>query len=115
MDRDFIRDLFAPFADVSVRRMFGGFGVYRDGLMFALATGGEIYVKADAASRAIFEAAGSYPFAYMAKERRVETSYWLLPAEALDDPDAMARYAGLGLEAALRAQAGKGRKPKREV
>ena len=48
MDRDGLEELFAPFAVVSVRRMFGGHGVYADGLCFALEIGGEVYLKVDA-------------------------------------------------------------------
>lgn len=115
MDPDWITDLFEPFAPVTVRRMFGGQGIYRDGLMFALATGGDLYLKADASTRQHFEDAGSRPFVYAAKGRAVEVGYWLLPAEALDDPDRLTLFAGLAWEAALRARAGKAaaKKPQR--
>jgi DNA transformation protein len=36
MDFDFIRDLFAQFRPVTVKRMFSGAGIYCDGVMFAL-------------------------------------------------------------------------------
>ena len=36
VDLDWLHDLFEPFGPVSIRRMFGGAGVYRDGVMFAL-------------------------------------------------------------------------------
>ncbi|MGQ7791646.1 TfoX/Sxy family protein [Faunimonas sp. B44] len=115
MDPDWITDLFAPFAPVTVRRMFGGHGVYRDGLMFALATGGDLYLKVDASNRRQFEDAGSRPFAYSARGRTVEVGYWLLPPEAFDDPDRLSEYAGLAWEAALRARNRRApaKKPKR--
>ena len=47
MDSQFISDLFAPFGPVAVRRMFGGAGLYRDGLMFALEFDGVIVVDRD--------------------------------------------------------------------
>jgi DNA transformation protein and related proteins len=33
MDPDFIRDLFASFGPVTVRRMFGNAGIFADGLV----------------------------------------------------------------------------------
>ena len=89
-DRDWLRDLFAPFGPVALRRMFGGLGIYRDGLMFGLVVDGEIYLKADAETAPLFREAGSQPFRYQKGDRIVETSYHSLPEEALDDPDALA-------------------------
>ena len=48
VDAEFIRELFQPFGAVSVRRMFGGAGLFVEGVMFGLVSGGEIYLKADA-------------------------------------------------------------------
>ena len=45
MEPEFINDLFAPFGPVTVRRMFGGAGIYREGLMFALVFDGAIFLK----------------------------------------------------------------------
>src|SRR6516165_6406524 len=55
MDPQFISDLFAPFGPVAVRRMFGGAGLYRDGLMFALEFDGVIFLRVDEASIPDFE------------------------------------------------------------
>ncbi len=55
MDPQFISDLFAPFGPVVARRMFGGAGLYRDGLMFALVFDGVIFLRVDAASIPDFE------------------------------------------------------------
>ena len=47
--RDFFFDAFGP---VTVRKMFGGAGIYHEGLIFALEGDGEILLKADAGQRA---------------------------------------------------------------
>jgi DNA transformation protein len=62
LDREGLEDLFAPFAAVSIRRMFGGHGVYADGLCFALEIGGDVYLKVDAKTEAEFAAVDSRPF-----------------------------------------------------
>lgn len=51
--------LCAPLGDVAGKAMFGGFGVFCDGLMFALITReGDLYLKADDENRPAFEKAG---------------------------------------------------------
>jgi DNA transformation protein and related proteins len=42
VDAEFIRDLFQPFGVVTVRPMFGGAGLFADGVMFGLVSGGQI-------------------------------------------------------------------------
>jgi DNA transformation protein len=114
MDREGLEELFAPFAAVSVRRVFSGHGVYADGVCFALALRGEIYIKSDAETEPEFVAAGSQPFVYTARGREVRVgSYWRLVASAYDDEDEVKRWATLGLAAAQRAAALKAAKAKR--
>jgi DNA transformation protein len=108
MDPEAIRDIFQDLGPVRTRRMFGGQGIYLHDRMFALESGGEIYLKADAGTRSRFEAAGSRAFAYRARNGRVATmSYWLMPGAAADDPTIAAAWGSLALLAAER-----GRKPK---
>ena len=49
-----IADLFAGLGPVSVRRMFGGKGIYFDGVIIAIELRGELMLKADARKRAGF-------------------------------------------------------------
>ena len=74
MNREGLEELFAPYAVVSVRRMFSGHGVYADGVCFALDLGGDIYLKADAETQADFAAADSRPFVYTARGREVKVA-----------------------------------------
>jgi DNA transformation protein len=113
MDAEGLKELFEPLGPVTVRRMFGGSGVYADGLCFALALNGEVYIKTDAENRDAFEAAGSQPFVYFARGKPTTVSYWRLVAEAYDDADALKRWAALGLAAARRAAAKKAARPVR--
>jgi DNA transformation protein and related proteins len=93
MDADDIIELFAAFGRVSVRRMFGGFGIYAEGVMFALASRGVIYLKADDDTAAAFRAEGAGPFTYDTKHgRHASLSYWRLPDRLYDDPDELAAW-----------------------
>lgn len=108
VDADFIRDLFSDFGTVAVRRMFGGAGLFADGLMFGLVTGGVIYLKADSVNAADFEREGCGPFRYATKDgERSIASYRRMPERLYDDPAELAAWAGHALAAARRAEIAK--------
>lgn len=99
-DPAFIQELFAPFRHVAVKRMFGGAGLYADGLMFGLEFDGVIYLRVDAESIPAFEREGSAPFVYPLKTRsgqgparRPSQHFWRLPDRLYDDPDDLAAWA----------------------
>lgn len=103
MDNAAIADMFAALGGVSIRRMFGGKGVYADGRIVAVEVAGEVLLKADARSAPEFEAAGSRQWTYDGKNGPVKMPYWSVPVEAFDDPDEMARWVRLAALAAARA------------
>ena len=110
MDAASLEKFFEPFAAVTIKGMFGGRGVYAEGLMFALQAGDHIYLKTDASIRPRFSEAGSTPFVYRSPMGPKETSYWLMPAAVSGDASALKTWCGLALEAARRAAATKGAK-----
>jgi DNA transformation protein and related proteins len=104
MDADHIVELFAAVGPVRVRRMFGGAGVYAADTMFALVTGGVIYLKADKQTIPDFECESLAPFTYTTKVgKSVATSYWRMPDRLHDDPDELAVWARRSVDAAQRA------------
>ncbi|MFG1479426.1 TfoX/Sxy family protein [Xanthobacter sp. V4C-4] len=104
MDAQTLDDLFSAFGPVRARRMFGGAGLYADGLMFALEADGLLYLKADAVFAADLAARGAAPFTYVAKTGpRTMGSFWRVPDAALDDPEDLAALARRALEAAQTA------------
>ena len=99
---DYLHDLFSAFAPVTTRAMFGGHGVYRDGTIIGIVIDETLYLKVDAQTRAVFEAAGCQPFVYESKGKAVPMSYWTVPDEALDAPPEFRPWAQRAWEAALR-------------
>ncbi|OGT58123.1 MAG: transcriptional regulator [Gammaproteobacteria bacterium RIFCSPHIGHO2_12_FULL_63_22] len=99
---DYLHELLEPCGTISTRRMFGGHGVYCDGLFIAIVIDGRLYLKVDADRQARFRAAGSAPFVYESRGKTVEMSYWNVPEEAMDSPDDMRPWAKLAIAAALR-------------
>ena len=112
MDAERIKEIFEPFGRVEVKRMFGGAGVYRDGLCFAMEVEGDVYLKVDDETREAFRATGSRPFVYSKNGKPMEVSYWRLGDAALDDGAELKRWADLGFGAAKRAAA---KKPTRKT
>ncbi|MGO1068661.1 TfoX/Sxy family protein [Lysobacter sp. CA199] len=105
MSEDFmahLRDLASDFGALSARRMFGGSGVYHDGLMIGLIEDEVLYLKTDDLTRARFAAAGSAAFVYTRQRKPIELSYWSVPESAMDSPQEMRPWLALAFEAALR-------------
>jgi DNA transformation protein len=95
--------LLLPFGPVVSRGMFGGWGIFLDGVMFALIAQETLYLKTDAETRARFAEAGSEPFVYAGRVKPVEMSYWRAPAGSLDRPESLQPWAELAVAAARRA------------
>ena len=119
-DADFIRDLFAQFRPVTVRRMFSGAGLYCDGVMFGLVVRDTIYLKADEASIAEFKGEGSSPFTYMRGKKSGRPSehalpYWRLPDRLYDDPEELAAWAERALAIAHRQKFAPPKRAKRKI
>ena len=99
-------ELLSALGPVRVSRMFGGNGVYVDGLFLALIARDTLFLKTDETSRRAFEAAGCQPFAFeTARGAGAVLGYWSAPDEAMESPAAMLPWARLAMASALRAAA----------
>lgn len=113
MDAEHLRELFSQFRLVEVRRMFGGVGISAEGLTFAIAFEGVIYLRANLDMVPDLKELGSKPFVYpYARHMRVRKNpdaapFWRMPEHLYDDPDEAARWAQRSLEAARAKKAGK--------
>jgi len=100
-------ELLQPLGQPRAKRMFGGYGLYLDDLFIAIIADEQLFLKADAATRAAFEAAGCERFTYLARGKLTQMDYWMAPPEAMESPAQMQPWARLALEAALRARTAK--------
>jgi DNA transformation protein len=103
----FVQELLEDWASVSARRMFGGYGLYHEGLMFAIVMEQRLYLKVDEVNRPEFEALGLAPFTYAMKGRDVALSYWAAPDAIFDEPSVAVRWARSAWDAALRGHLAK--------
>ena len=77
---------------VQARRMFGGAGLYLDGLFFALIADDVLYFKVDDSNRPDFEAAGMSPFRPFPDKPNV-MQYYEVPIEVLENRDNLRDWA----------------------
>ena len=86
-------DLLGDIPGTTSRAMFGGWGVYKDGTIFAIISDGELYFKVYKSNQADYEKCGSHPFEYAREGRQVPLSYWLLPEEIMEDQEKLFAWA----------------------
>ncbi|PUE08728.1 transcriptional regulator [Limnohabitans sp. T6-5] len=103
----FVQELLEGLGPVSARRMFGGHGLYHEGLMFAIVMNQQLYLKVDEQNRPDFEVLGLTPFTYPMKGREVALSYWSAPDAIFDEPAEAVRWARSAWDAALRGHLAK--------
>lgn len=102
--RDYVIEQLAPAGRVTSRRMFGGVGLYLDGLFFALIDDDTLYFKTDDSNRGRFQRAGSQPFCPFPDRPDYQMGYWQVPAEVLEDADQLAAWARESAAVALRSK-----------
>ena len=105
----FVAEIFEPLGSVEIKHMFGGAGVYYRDVMFALISNETLYLKADAINQEMFEEAGADRFHFKPQSgknagKEIAMSFWELPEELLDDPDALVNWLHASVDAAYRAK-----------
>ena len=96
---EFMVDQLAGWGEVSVRKMFGGAGLYCEGAMFGLIADDVAYLKVDDSNREDFVEAGSCAF-HPYSDKGVTMSYYEIPADVLEDRDELAVWAECSLAVA---------------
>jgi len=95
-------ELLDPLGKISSKIMFGGHGIYCNGIIMGLVVDRAFYLKVDEQTKPLFAKAGCQPFVYETKTKTVEMSYWSVPDEAMESSDQMLPWARLAYASALR-------------
>ena len=111
---DYLLELMQPFGVATARPMFGGFGVFKEGRIFAIIVSDVLYFKADDVNRHRFETIGLAPFSYIAEGKVMTMSYYRAPDDALENAQVMSDWARDAFAAALRTGVKKRPNPKRK-
>lgn len=110
----YMLDVFRMFGPITLRRMFAGYGIFNNGIMFGLVYDEILYLKVDSENVWDFEQQGLKQFEYARQGRLVGLSYYQAPEAVLEDPQEAALWARRSFEAARRAGSSKPRRPKRK-
>lgn len=100
----YLEEVFADFGPIRARRMFGGYGLYHEDLMFALVADDTLYLKADEQNMPSFIERGLPAFQYSRGDKLIQMSYYQAPEEILEDPIEAAVWARQSLAAAHRSK-----------
>jgi|TARA_B110000914_G_C15387330_1_gene410712 DNA transformation protein len=109
-----IVDLLQLIGPVESKSMFGGFGMFLEGLMFGLVAGNELYLKVDTQNLQDYEDLGLQAFSFEKNGRQFKMSYYQAPEEAMEDAELLSDWASNAYGAAMRAAAKKGGKRKKQ-
>ncbi len=109
-----LKDLLTPLGRIVVKRMFGGAGIYCDGVFFAIIDTETLYFKTDEESRAAYESENMSPFTFMTKDGPSRLpNYYRVPERLLDEPDDMRDWAQRAIAVAKKDAAAKKKSKKR--
>ena len=105
---EYVLDTLSLCGDIRARKMFGGYGIYKDGFCFALILYDVLYFKVQECDKAMYQAHGSTPFTYEKKDgKSVEMSFWQLPTDILEIFDELAVWVEKAVQAAKCAKKGR--------
>lgn len=97
----------SDFGNMSARRMFGGYGIYKDGIIIALADDKELYFKSVPTSQSYYQSFGSTPFIYEGQLRPIQLSYWKVPADVINNPETLGKWVETAFQSSKEYQAKK--------
>ena len=88
-----VHDLLSELAGVKAQAMFGGWGIYQDGVIFAIIVDDQLYFKVGDTNKSKYQQHGSRPFTYESRGKSISMSYWEVPADVMEDRDEIKRWA----------------------
>jgi DNA transformation protein and related proteins len=87
-----ILEIFEQYGDFSSRSMFGGYGLYKNKVIFAIIADDELYFKVDDSNQQQYIDYHCEPFSYEKNGKSYKMSYWKLPVEILEDEELLALW-----------------------
>jgi DNA transformation protein and related proteins len=103
--RDFVVEQLGRVAPVTARSMFGGVGLYAQGLFFALIAEDRLYFKVNDSTRPAFARLGMEPFRPFGEESAM--GYYEVPADVLEDVAQLEPWMRKAIDVAAKAKQGK--------
>lgn len=108
---EYVADQLGCIGEVVAKKMFGGVGLYHDGLFFGLIASDVLYFKVDDETRSDYVTSGARPFQPYGDES-FSMSYYEVPVDVLEDADRLRAWARGAVAAAARKTSARKRKKK---
>jgi DNA transformation protein len=109
--RDFVLEQLGRVTPMTGRSMFGGVGIYAQGVFFALIAEDRLYFKVDDATRPDFEQRGMEPFRPFGEDSAM--GYFEVPADVVEDVNQLETWMKEAIGVAAAAKSGKNKRSKR--
>jgi DNA transformation protein len=110
-----VMEKLTPHGRITSRAMFGGYGIYDKGVMFACIVENELYFSVDDENRPDFEKYKAQPFVYEGGKKPIVMPYLTLPKEIFNNPKLLKSYIERAYEVSLRRQLKKKKRIKSRV
>ena len=108
--REFVLEQLGRVTPVTGKSMFGGVGIYAQGLFFALIAEDRLYFKVDDATRPEFERRGMEPFRPFGEESAM--GYYEVPADVVEDVSQLEPWTRNAIDVAAKAKRPKAKRSK---
>lgn len=96
---EFVKTAIENFAQITSKKMFGGYGLYFENKIFAIIANNCLYFKVNSDTKEIFQKIPSYPFTYDGKGKIIEMSYFLISDDIIEDDSKLKYYFNLAVQA----------------
>ena len=101
--KNYVADQLGAIGPVDFKKMFDGYGIFKDGLMFGMISPGDIFrLRADEQNQQDYEKAGMEQFP--SHHGKKGMPYWSVPAQVLEDTDKLRSWALKSIDAAQRTK-----------
>mgnify|MGYP000324205942 CR=1 FL=1 len=99
-----IQEALGHISGITARAMFGGYGLYKDGIICGLIDDDKLYFKVDESNRKDYEEKGSGPFIYVHKGKEMKMGYWLVPEDVLENRELAEMWLEKAVTASINAK-----------
>ncbi|MEW4925095.1 TfoX/Sxy family protein [Algibacter sp. 2305UL17-15] len=95
---NYVKDQLSEIGEFQAKKMFGGVGFFKEGIMFGMLGGAVFRLRVDDTNKPDFEAKGMKP--YSSKTKKKGMPYYEVPVEVLEDKDILKTWALKAFEVA---------------
>jgi DNA transformation protein len=108
--REFVLEQLSRVTPVTGKSMFGGIGIYAQGLFFALIADDRLYFKVNDATRPDFEQRGMEPFRPFGEDSAM--GYYEVPVDVLEDVNQLEAWIKKAVDVAAATKSSKNKRSK---